>query len=160
MGVFAFSNHTPFQLYKSVVHKDLLMRKEYEMAYPSLSRTIEGFLLSKSSSGRSPNTIRNYKQELNRFLDWLGDIPIDEISSIQLKEYMKYLRDDFRITHVATTPISPRKLSSKSLRNTWGTLSSFWNWASKEFEIDSPFNLIPVRAHTVHPQQKSPWDHF
>lgn len=124
------------------------MRKEYEMAYPNLSRAIEGFILSKSSSDRSPNTIRNYQQELGRFVDWLGDIPIDEISSSQLKEYMKYLRDDFRITHVATTPISPRKLSSKSLRNTWGTLSSFWNWASKEFGLDSPFNLVPVRVHT------------
>ena len=124
------------------------MRKEYEMAYPSLSRAVEGFILSKSSSGRSPNTIRNYKQELGRFADWLGDIPIDDISSRQLKEYMKFLRDEFRITHVATTPISPRKLSSKSLRNTWGTLSSFWNWASKEFGLDSPFNLIPVKAHT------------
>lgn len=118
------------------------------MAYPILSRAIEGFLLSKSSSGRSVNTIRNYKQELGRFADWLGDVPIDEISSRQLKEYMKFLRDDFRITHVATTPISPRKLSSKSLRNTWGTLSSFWNWTSKEFDLDSPFNLIPVKAHT------------
>ena len=118
------------------------------MPYPNLSRAIEGFLLSKSSSGRSVNTIRNYKQELSRFVDWIGDIPIDEISSSQLQEYMKYLRDDFRITYLATTPIPPRKLSSKSLRNTWGTLSSFWNWTSKEFGLDSPFNLIPVKAHT------------
>jgi site-specific recombinase XerD len=148
MGVFAFSNHTPIQIDQPVVHKDSLMRKEYEMSYPYLSRAIEGFLLSKSSSGRSPNTIRNYKQELGRFVEWLGDIPIDEISSNQLKEYLKYLRDDFRITHVATTPISPRKLSSKSLRNTWGTLSSFWTWASNEFDFDSPFDLIPIKAHT------------
>jgi hypothetical protein len=46
MGVFAFSNHTPIQIGKTIVHKGSLMRKENEMVNPILSRDIAGFLLT------------------------------------------------------------------------------------------------------------------
>lgn len=118
------------------------------MSQPNLSRAIEGFLLSKSTSGRSAYTIRNYKKELERFVEWIEDKPVSMVTSNHLAEYMRYLREDFQITHVATTPIKPRQLSQKTLRNTWGTLSSFWNWATREFDINNPFDVSPIQAKT------------
>lgn len=118
------------------------------MSYPTLSRTIEGFVLAKSASGLSANTIRNYQTDLCRFTEWVGDRSIDSITSKQLEQFIKYLRDDFRITHIATTKVTPRKLSSKSIKNTWGTLSSFWNWVSREFELPNPFSVPAIKAHT------------
>ena len=46
------------------------------MSSPYLSRAIEGFLLYKLAGGRSSNTIRNYKKELNRFLVYIQDCEI------------------------------------------------------------------------------------
>jgi integrase/recombinase XerD len=118
------------------------------MSYPSLSVAIEGFLLSKAASGRSPYTLRNYKKELERFSEWVQDPPIDQITSKNLEEYMRYLREDFRITHQGTTAVEPRKLSVKTVRNCWGTLSCFWRWASKEFEFENPFHIEPIKFYT------------
>jgi len=52
MGVFAFSNHTPIHIDQSVVHKDLLMRKEYEMAYPNQPNIMTGTYFGGRSRGR------------------------------------------------------------------------------------------------------------
>ena len=68
------------------------------MSYPTVTKAIEGFLLSLSAGGRSKYTLRNYKNQLGRFADWIDDIPIDEVTSKQLDEFMRYLSDDFRIT--------------------------------------------------------------
>jgi site-specific recombinase XerD len=118
------------------------------MPQPKLSKAVEGFLLSKSANGQSSYTIRNYRKEMERFVDWVGDIPIDKVNSEIIQNYLKYLKDDFLITYTATTPIKPRRLSPKSLRNTWGTLSSFWRWTVREFQITSPFNIPPIKAQT------------
>lgn len=118
------------------------------MSQPKLSKAVEGFLLSKSANGQSSYTIRNYRKEMERFVDWVGDIPIDKVNSEKIQNYLKYLKDDFLITYTATTPIKPRRLSPKSLRNTWGTLSSFWRWTVREFQITSPFNIPPIKAQT------------
>ena len=118
------------------------------MSEIKLSQAVEGFLLSKSASGRSQYTIRNYKKELQRFSDWIGDDSISSIVKKQIEEYFRYLREEFRITTRGLTPITPRKLSDKSLKNVWGTLSTFWKWVSEEFNILSPFNIAPIKAHT------------
>ncbi len=90
------------------------------MSFPSLSRVIEGFLLNISAAGRSINTIRNYRAELLRFLEYIGDMEIHRIESKEIDGYLSYLKNDFRITHIATTPIPPRKISQKALINAHG----------------------------------------
>jgi integrase/recombinase XerD len=44
--------------------------------------------------------------------------------------------------------ISPRPLSGKTIRNCWAACSSFWNWATDEFDISSPFRVPAPRATT------------
>ena len=116
--------------------------------YPSLSRTVEGFLLNVSASGRSSNTIRNYTAELRRFIIWIGDKDINQIDSSQIENYMLYLKNDFRITHVASTSITPKKISQKTLSNAYGTLAVFWKWVSNEFQISTPFKVTPIKVYT------------
>lgn len=113
-----------------------------------VSKAAEGFLLSKSASGRSPNTVRNYRKELARFIEIVGDKEISSVVNEDIERYLHYLKNDFRISLQATTPIRPRKMSSKSLRNAWGTLSVFWRWVSAEFGTSNPFKVPPVRAFT------------
>jgi len=117
------------------------------MSFPSLSAAAQGYLITKSANNLSDHTIRNYRKDLERFTKWLKDPPIDTISSRQIKEYFKYL-NNYRYTHIGGHQISePKKLSDKTIQNTWGTLSNFWNWATEEFEIDNPFNIPPIKAN-------------
>lgn len=119
------------------------------MPNPSLSRAIEGFLLNVSSAGRSPYTIRNYKSDFARFINYVGDMQINQLESSQIEDYFCYLKNAFRITKVATTPITPRKISQKTLSNTHGSLACFWKWASKEFQIPNPFKVPPIKAYSM-----------
>ena len=57
------------------------------------------------------------------------------------------MKNDYRITFHAATPVKPRRITSKTLRNAWGTLSVFWRWVSSEFSIDNPFRVAPVKAY-------------
>lgn len=118
------------------------------MLYPNLSRAVEGYLLEVGASGRSPNTLRNYRNELKRLIRWGGDCPIDEVTSEYLEKYMFYLKNDFRIIRIATTEVKPRKLSQKSIYNAWGALSGFCKWFSREYQLDNPFHLQPVKFYT------------
>lgn len=113
-----------------------------------LSKAVEGFLLSKAASGRSSNTIRNYRKELTRFIEIIEDKDIGSVTNEDIQRYLNFLKNDFRITYQATTPIKPRKMTNKSLRNAWGTLSVFWRWVSIEFGISNPFKVSPIRAFT------------
>jgi site-specific recombinase XerD len=121
---------------------------------PTLSRAIEGFILHKTASGLSPNTIRNYKNQLKRFKEWANNSPIDEITPQHIEEFFQYLREGFQITRVCdNVSVPPRKLSAKTIKNAWGCLSTFWKWASREFQLDNPFTIPQPKAHTkpVHP---------
>jgi len=46
------------------------------------------------------------------------------------------------------TPITPRKLSPKTVKNAWGSLSLFWRLTSREFNIGNPLRVQPPKAHT------------
>jgi integrase/recombinase XerD len=118
------------------------------MLYPSLSRVVEGFLLNISAAGRSSYTIRNYKAELIRFTNFVGDLEINQVSSKQIEDYLLYLKNDFRITHIATTQIPPKKISQKTLSNAHGTLAVFWKWVSKEFQLSNPFKVAPIKYYS------------
>ena len=114
--------------------------------FPSLSHIIDGFLLFKEASGRSPHTIKDYRVNLSRFCDWMGNPPVNDVTSKQIEAFFRYLQDDFLVTHVYTVPIKPRKLKPKTILNAWTALSAFWNWTSKEFKIDNPFTLPRIKA--------------
>jgi len=118
------------------------------MSYPNILIALEGFLLHMSASGRSHYTIRNYKNQIGRLAKWIEDAAIDKISSNDIDSFMKYLIEDYRITHIGTCPTKPRKLSKKTIYNAWGALSSFWKWVEKEYQIINPFKVAPIKVHT------------
>lgn len=123
------------------------------MSYPTLSRAAEGFLLYLGASGRSSHTLLDYKIHLTRFAHWANDTPVDLVTPRHIEGFLLYLRDEFRITRVATTQITHRKLSMKTIKNAHGALSSFWKWVSREFGLVNPFHIPGIRAHTkpIHP---------
>ena len=119
------------------------------MPFPSISTATQGYMIAKEAKGLSGFTLRNYRIDLRKFVDWLGDPLIDQVTPQRIRQYFSYLKHEFAITHVGSYQLpEPRKLSAKSIRNTWGVLSNFWKWAATEFEIDNPFDIPFIKANT------------
>lgn len=119
------------------------------MSFPNLSAAIEGYLITKSAKGLSPNTLRNYRVDLERFARWVHDPPVDTITSRQIERYFQYLNEDFRIVSYGTHLVkTSKKLSAKSVQNAWSALNNFWKWIETEFGVSNPFNVPYIKANT------------
>ena len=83
----------------------------------------------------SDRSMESYERIPEKWIEYFGEV---EIQSIKSKDFTKYL------TWLCTEYVPPRlsgnkqALSSKTLRNIWIDLSSFFVWASKEFGITNP----------------------
>jgi hypothetical protein len=69
-----------------------------------LSRVIEGFLYAKEAQGRAEGTILDYKINLKRFCDYLGDPPIGEITSEQISVFFHWLQKDYTVIACRVIP--------------------------------------------------------
>lgn len=113
-------------------------------SFPTLSRAIEGFLIEKRGQGRSDYTLHDYTNNLKRFHKFIGDVPINQITSKHMTEFFNFLQD-FKYSPGRTgDPNTMRKLSDKTIANARTALSSFWGWAQEEFDIPAP--KIPKRG--------------
>jgi len=62
-----------------------------------LSKALVGFLQYKAAEGLSPNTLRNYKDHLTRWLDYAGeDTEVSQVTSQDLRAYLAWLRSDYK----------------------------------------------------------------
>lgn len=115
-------------------------------AFPTLSRAIEGFLVEKRGQGRSDDTLHDYTHNLKRFIGFIGDVPINQITSKHITEFFNFLQE---FTFCRGRQGAPRKLSDKTIANARTTLSSFWGWVQVEFELAAP--RIPKRSFKEKP---------
>lgn len=116
----------------------------------SLVDAIKGFILEKQACGRSRYTIRDYEVHLRRFAQYCNGKALEHVSAQEIREFFVWYREEFRITHRAEQSIrEPRPLSSKTIRNGWAALSSFWSWATVEFDLgQNPFSIPCPKART------------
>jgi integrase/recombinase XerD len=133
------------------------------MTAPNLSVAIEGFIGYKEAAMKSDYTLRNYRQELSRFSEWVGG---REVTPKLIEDYLLYLRRNFKITHRGGKPIKLKEgeeyksLSQKSIFNAYSSLSAFFKWYSTEFEVPNPFRVgkITNRKRKVHPLEQDEID--
>ena len=118
------------------------------MNTPTVWRAVEGFLLAKAAEGLSPNTLRDYEVHLRRFAERANGARLEGVSASDVNEFFRWLRLEFRITKRGRQEIEPRPLSPKTIRNAWAACSSFWKWATDEFDIPSVFRVAAPRATT------------
>jgi site-specific recombinase XerD len=57
----------------------------------SLQIIIDGFLLERRSRGLTRGTVNYYRDELKRFVDWLGEATIEQLGSDDLRRYFLHL---------------------------------------------------------------------
>ena len=63
------------------------------------------------------------------------------ITDHDINSYLVYMRTEYVPSRWSG---DTRKLSPKTLRNIWITLSSFFRWANVEFQIESPMKSVPI----------------
>ena len=112
-------------------------------------KAIQGFLQFKSVEGLSPRTIDGYRHDLKQWIEYQGDMIVDEVTSQMLRGYLSYMLTEYTPRRI--TGNNDIKLSPKTVRNIWVTLSSFFHWASDEFNISNPMKRVPAPRFTTPP---------
>ena len=106
-----------------------------------LQKAVLGFLQQKTAEGLSPTTLLSYQHLLGTWAAHLGDVPINHITTRDLREFFVWLRTEYKPRRFSG---SVQPLAPKSIRNAWIALSAFFTWACTEFKFDNPMQGIPA----------------
>lgn len=112
-----------------------------------LSKAFQGYNFDKSAY-YSPNTIKAYQIVHRNMIDFLGDIPVRQVTPQQLTQFIIYMQHDYKPKRSSgdDSPISPNYLDLH-----WKGVRSFFNWAHKTLDIPRPDLDMPrprfARAH-------------
>jgi integrase/recombinase XerD len=128
-------------------------RKKKHSTGLTVAQAIPGFIQFKAAEGLSPRTLTAYEHDLNLWLEIQGDRDLSQVTTQELREHLNYLHVEY--TPRRTIGNNDQKLSSKTILNIWISLSSFFSWASEEFNIPSPMKGVPAPKY-----QKAPAETF
>jgi site-specific recombinase XerD len=76
-----------------------------------LSKAAIGFLQYKEAEGLSPHTLGAYKDHLARSVEYIGDVPVNRVTTQQIRAFLVWLRTDYkprRLTGGCPTSPIPR----------------------------------------------------
>ncbi|MDK1119339.1 MAG: phage integrase N-terminal SAM-like domain-containing protein [Anaerolineae bacterium] len=117
-----------------------------------LSKALIGYLYFKTAEGLRDRSLESYERILKNWIQYFGDVEIDNITDKDIIGYLKWLRTEYVPQRFGG---DTRALSPKTPRNIWIALSSFFAWASKEFKIRNPIKDVPPPRF-----QRAPVDAF
>jgi integrase/recombinase XerD len=105
-----------------------------------VSKAITGFLSYKMAEGLAQRSVYSYERILTKWTEHIGDVQVSRITSQEISSYLSWLRTEYIPERLSgkTHPLSP-----KSLRNIWIAFSSFFRWASTEFNVNNPMKDVP-----------------
>jgi integrase/recombinase XerD len=105
-----------------------------------LTQAIQGYKIDRLSSGYSSETMKGYDYAFKKLVEYLRDPELDTITTEQLRQFFWTLRTE-------------SALASASHKAIWRAIRSFYNWASKEFNLQRPDNIPapPCQSKTITP---------
>lgn len=106
-----------------------------------IQQVVLGFQQFKSAEGLSPNTLVGYNATLQLWLAKFGQVPIDQINSSHVLEFLSWLRTEY---HPRRLSGRPGPLSPKTIRNAYAVLVAFFTWVTAEFNIANPVTKVPA----------------
>jgi len=106
-----------------------------------ISQAVQGFLQYKAAEALSPRTIEGYQHDLQKWIEHIGNVDVAKISAESLRAYLVWLHTEYkpRRFNGNTEPLSP-----KTINNIWVSLSAFFNWYSREFDLNNPMKTVPA----------------
>ena len=107
----------------------------------SLAKAITGFLQYKAAEGLSPNTLQSYQRDLKLWLEYAGDIPLQQNTTALLQQYFVWLRTDYKPRRITR---NREALASKTIHNFYISLCAFFTWAQRELQLPNPIKAIPA----------------
>jgi site-specific recombinase XerD len=98
----------------------------------SLSKLIDGFILSYKLEGKSPLTIDGHQRKLKRYLVYVKDNPLTAITPAVIRGFLGWVRDDYN-------------LDAATVQRYFITLKAFYRWAIEEgFTNENPTTKIKL----------------
>lgn len=121
-------------------HPNKYSYKKHSLSF-SVSKAISGFIQFKGAEGLSPRTLAGYEHDLNLSLKIQGDRDLAQVTTQELREYLNYMRTEY--TPCRITGNNDRKLSRKTIRNIWISLSVFFSWLIEFLGLQESLILTP-----------------
>lgn len=116
--------------------RERLRRERMEI---TLSDTINLFVITKETEGRSPKTTTWYRDLLTRFSDYLGNPRLAQVSIDDARRFIAYLqaKETRWEDHPISKPVAG-KLSTSTIHAYIRALKAFSNWAAEEGFVKFP----------------------
>lgn len=126
-----------------------------------LEEAIKMMLVAVRVEGRSPQTVEWYHRRLNHLLNFLGNVPVEQITVHDLRQYFVHLME--RETRWANHPKHSEReggLSSETIAGHFRALRRFFNWLEEEGILQTnPIRKIKApKSRRLEPKGVSPKD--
>lgn len=105
-----------------------------------LSTAIDGYNLAMLANGMSPYTINGYAWAFQRWVNYMNDPELENITTQELRRMFASLQES--------------SLASSSIQAIWRTMRSFYNWAEQDLDVKRPDKSITMphaETHTIIP---------
>jgi len=107
----------------------------------TLSQACEGCLLYKTATGKSQNTIKDYRNGYKKLaLFFPDDPPFASLTRAQLISFFAWLQNDYVSEPDGVAPRGKIRLAPKSIANIHIACSALWTWGVDEGYV--PANII------------------
>lgn len=88
----------------------------------TLTAALDSFIEAKEAGNRAPKTLEKYQRTVNRLIETIGDVTIDQITPQQLRGYL--------------AGIKKAGAKPETLLTYYTTLKTFFEWCHKEYKTD------------------------
>lgn len=120
-----------------------------------LQEALSVFLLASEADGASPKTTKWYKAIIQKMATALGNLPIDEVTRIQMREYIVSLRQATeRYADAPQKPTQQGGYTPDTIASYITALHGFWSWVADEYDISNPMKGIKRPARPA-PEPKA-----
>jgi site-specific recombinase XerD len=110
--------------------------EEMPKGHTSVAELVKQFETHCRLEGKPETTCHWYREILNRFLEWVGDICLDEFTLEKVREYLGFLKTRPRYAGHPTTPSNGETVSAYTFRHHAVVLRVFSRWLRDEAYTD------------------------
>jgi len=61
-----------------------------------VEKAIQGFLQFKAAEGLSPRAIRSYGRDLRMWLEYHGNVEVEQVTTLDLRQYIFYMLKEYK----------------------------------------------------------------